>query len=93
VDWLLRDVLDLGARLLMRLLYGFRWERLLDRYVAASARLEIQASTELRALMQEMTKLLFDGRLTESRLAEWGGLRKELALSINAWAGDSNLMT
>ncbi len=54
VDRVLGESVNVLVLIVQRLLYGYRWERLLDAVVAASARLRVVAAAPLRAAMDEV---------------------------------------
>lgn len=78
------DFLSFGALLLQRLLFGYRWERLLDDVIASSARLRVVAPKGIRTVMDEVHALLTSGPdLTKEEGArQWRELRDALTATL-----------
>lgn len=86
------DFLALAALLLQRLLYGYRWEGLLDDVIAAGARLRVVAPSNVRTVMDEVHGLLKGGSdLGEEEGAQlWRDLRERLVQEV-ARAGANSI--
>lgn len=79
----LGDALDLAVRLLVRLLFGFRWERLQDQYLEARARVELLGGPRLAPLLREVDHCLtLETLRSQDGRSEWRILRAKLPTEL-----------
>jgi hypothetical protein len=79
VERLLGDSLHVFVLLLQRLIFGFRWERLLDDFFRANARLHVLAPPLLRARMDEVRDVLASEDIrTALKKTPWRETRERL---------------
>lgn len=90
VDRVLGESVNVLVLVVQRLLYGYRWERLLDAAVAASARLRVVAPAPLRAAMDEVQAFVAsDLDLTsEAATEKWRDVRERFVRVLQSQESD-----
>lgn len=88
VERLLGDSLNILVLLFQRLIFGFRWERLLDDFYRANARLRVMAPPPLRSRMDEVRDILAsDSIRTALQQAPWRDTRERLIATFEVSCG------
>lgn len=79
IERLLGPALEVLVVVVQRLLFGFRWERVLDHFYAANARLLVQAPEALREVMSEVVRLFASPNVRAALMAApWRTVRRQL---------------
>ncbi len=90
VERLLGDSLNIFVLLLQRLIFGFRWERLLDDFYRANARLRVIAPPLLRSQMDEARDILASENIRAAvQQARWRETRDQLISTFEVSRGQS----